>query len=230
MKVATDADPLGVSLVTSDAHAGLKAAVKAILPGSGWQRCRVHFARNVTQRLGSARSKPVNALISTIFAQTTAEAVTAQDKAVIDSLRSSFPEIAAILEAAEADLTAFAPLPREHWQKIWSNNPIERLNRKIKRRADVVQIFPGRDSVTRLIGAVPQEQHEEWRYGERRYFSDVSMRKLIHTLYEHTEPPRGGSPRAPPSKCYSPRKTPPHRKQRQLHHNTGLEHRGSSPR
>ena len=190
LKVATDADPLGVALVTSDAHAGLKAAVNAILPGSAWQRCRVHFARNVTQKIGSARSKPVNALISTIFAQTTSEAVVAQYQAVTDSLRGSFPEIAAMLEAAEPDLTAFAPLPREHWQKVWSNNPIERLNREIKRRADVVQIFPDRDSVTRLIGAVLQEQHEEWGYGERRYFSDISMRNLIRTLNEHTEPAR----------------------------------------
>ena len=141
LKVATDADPLGAILVTSDAHAGLKAAVKAILPGAGWQRCRVHFARNVTQKIGSARSKPVNALISTIFAQTTTEAVTAQYQAVTDSLRGSFPEIAAMLEAAEPDLTGFAALPREHWQKVWSNNPIERLNREIKRRADVVQIL-----------------------------------------------------------------------------------------
>ena len=187
LKVATDADPLGVILVTSDAHAGMKAAVKAILPGAGWQRCRVHFARNVTQKIGSARSKPVNALISTIFAQTT-EAVTAQYQAVTDSLRGSFPEIAAMLEAAEPDMTGFAALPREHWQKVWSNNPIERLNREIKRRADVVQIFPDRESVTRLIGAVLQEQHEEWSYGERRYFSDISMRKLVHTLLEHTEP------------------------------------------
>lgn len=190
LKVATDTDPLGVTLVTSDAHAGLKAAVKAILPGAGWQRCRVHVARNVTQKLGSARSKPVNALISTIFAQTTTETVTAQYRQVTDSLRGSFPEIAAMLEAAEADLTGFAVLPREHWQKVWSNNPIERLGREIKRRADVVQIFPDQGSVTRLIGAVLQEQHEEWSYGERRYFSDISMRKLTHTLHETVEPAR----------------------------------------
>lgn len=152
--------------------------------------CRVHFARNITQKLGSARSKPVNALVSTIFAQTTPEAVTAQYHAVTDSLRASFPEIAQMLENAEADLTGFATLPREHWQKVWSNNPIERLNREIKRRADVVQIFPDRDSVTRLIGAVLQEQHEEWQYGERRYLSEVSMRKLVHILQEHAEPAR----------------------------------------
>lgn len=190
LRVATDADPLGVSLVTSDAHAGIKAAVKAILPGSGWQRCRVHFARNITQKLGSARSKPVNALVSTIFAQTTPEAVTGQYHAVTDSLRGSFPEIAGMLEAAEGDLTGFAAMPREHWQKVWSNNPIERLNREIKRRADVVQIFPDRESVTRLIGAVLQEQHEEWQYGERRYLSETSMRGLVHILDDHAEPAR----------------------------------------
>jgi putative transposase len=188
LRVATDADPLGVALVTSDAHAGLKAAIKAILPGAGWQRCRVRFARDVTQKLGSARSKPVNALISTIFAQTTPEAVTGQYAAVTDSLRTAFPEIADMLVDAEPDLAAFAAMPREHWQKIWSNNPIERLNREIKRRADVVQIFPDRDSVTRLIGSVLQEQHEEWQYGERRYLSEISMRKLIHTLQQTTDP------------------------------------------
>ncbi len=102
------------------------------------------------------------------------------------------PEIADMLTTAEPDLTGFAVLPpREHWQKVWSNNPIERLNREIKRRADVVQIFPpDRDSVTRLIGAVLQEQHEEWQYGERRYLSDISMRKLIQTLHENPETTR----------------------------------------
>lgn len=87
-----------------------------------------------------------------------------------------------MLDEAEADLTAFAPFPREHWQKIWSNNPIERLNREIKRRADVVQVFPDDASVTRLIGAVLQEQHEEWQYGERRYLSETSMTKLTTML------------------------------------------------
>ena len=190
LKVATDTDPLGVALVVSDAHAGIKAATKAILPGASWQRCRVHFARNITGHLGSAHSKPVNALISTIFAQTTPEAVTAQYSQVTDSLQGSFPQVAAMLEAAEPDLTAFAGMPREHWQKVWSNNPIERLNREIKRRADVVQIFPNRDSVTRLVGAVLQEQHEEWQYGERRYLSEISMRKLIATLHNNTDQPR----------------------------------------
>lgn len=182
LKVPSPHDPEGVVLVTSDAHAGIRAAVRAILPGASWQRCRVHFARNITSRLGSARSKPVNALVSTIFAQTSQEAVIAQYKHVIDTLRDPFPEIAQMLKDAEPDLTAFAAFPREHWQKIWSNNPIERLNREIKRRADVVQVFPDSDSVTRLIGSVLLEQHEEWQYGERRYLSQTSLQRLTDML------------------------------------------------
>ena len=108
LKVPSPHDPEGVVLVTSDAHAGIRAAVRAILPGAAWQRCRVHFARNITSRLGSARSKPVNALVSTIFAQTSQEAVAAQYKHVVDSLREAFPEIAQMLIDAEPDPTAFA--------------------------------------------------------------------------------------------------------------------------
>ncbi|WP_315214610.1 IS256 family transposase [Actinomyces dentalis] len=182
LKVPSPEDPTGVVLVTSDAHAGIRAAVRAILPGAAWQRCRVHFARSITSRLGSARSKPVNALVSTIFAQTSREAVMAQYKHVVDSLKDPFPEIAQMLIDAQPDLTAFAAFPREHWTKIWSNNPIERLNREIKRRADVVQVFPDSESVTRLIGSVLLEQHEEWQYGERRYLSQTSLRHLTDML------------------------------------------------
>ncbi len=185
---STSANPEGVALVISDAHSGLKAAIKAVLPGAGWQRCRVHFARNVTQHLGSAHSKPVNAVISTIFAQTTPEAVRETYHQVTASLEGAFPTVSAMLRDAEADLTCFAFFPTEHWKKIWSNNPIERVNAEIKRRADVVQVFPNRDSVTRLIGSVLLEQHEEWQYGERRYLSDISMRRLAHTLHQDHQP------------------------------------------
>lgn len=185
---STPTRPEGVALVISDAHAGLKAAIKAVLPGAAWQRCRVHFARNVTQALGSAHSKPINALIATIFAQTTPESVREQYHQVTASLQTSLPQIAAMLREAEKDLTAFAAFPVEHWKKIWSNNPIERCNCEIKRRADVVQVFPNRDSVTRLIGAVLLEQHEEWQYGERRYLSETSMRRLLNTLTIDTTP------------------------------------------
>jgi transposase-like protein len=184
LKVGTRDDPAGVALVVSDAHAGLKAAVKAVLPFASWQRCRVHFARDITSRLGSARSKPVNAMIGTIFAQPTAEAVRAQYGQVCDALRPAFPDVADMLEKAEPDLTAFAAHPAEHWRKIWSNNPIERLNREIKRRSDVVQIFPDTNSVIRLVGAVLAEQNDEWGYGERRYLSETSMRRLWHTLLQ----------------------------------------------
>jgi len=188
LKTSTPADPAGVVLVISDAHAGLKHAVKAILPGAGWQRCRVHFARDITSKLGSAHSKPVNALISTIYAQTDPQAVTAQYAQVCQALTGSFPAIADMLQAAEPDLTAFAAYPMEHWQKIWSNNPIERLNREIKRRSDVVQIFPDKASITRLVGAILAEQNDEWTYAERRYLSEISMRRLWHTLHDDTTP------------------------------------------
>ena len=199
LKVPSPEDPTGVVLVTSDAHAGIRAAVRAILPGASWQRCRVHFARNITSRLGSARSKPVNALVSTIFAQTSREAVAAQYKHVIDALRDPFPEIARMLIDAEPDLTAFAAFPREHWTKIWSNNPIERLNREIKRRADVVQVFPDSESARPLIGSVLLEQHEEWQYGERRYLSQTSLRHLTDMLHtDNSTDGAGGRPALPP--------------------------------
>ena len=127
-------------------------------------------------------------MISAIFAQTTPEALRAQYRQVAESLAGPFPEIAQMMDQAEADLTAFTGFPIEHWQKIWSNNHIERLNREIKRRSDVVQIFPDRDSVTRLVGAVLAEQHEEWQYGERRYLSETSMRRLTNTLTGTTDP------------------------------------------
>ena len=160
-------------------------------PGPPGSAAAPRFARNITSRLGSARSKPVNALVSTIFAQTSQEAVAAQYKHVVDSLREAFPEIAQMLIDAEPDLTAFAAFPREHWTKIWSNNPIERLNREIKRRADVVQVFPDSESARPLIGSVLLEQHEEWQYGERRYLSQASLRRLTDML--HTDNSTGGT-------------------------------------
>lgn len=178
LAVAGGENKPGVMLVISDAHCGIRTAIQTVLPGAAWQRCRTHFARDVTGRLGTARSKPVNALISTVFAEPDPAAVRAAYRRVTDSLAGSFPQIAAMLEDAEADLTAFCGFPRTHWTKIWSNNPIERLNREIKRRAEVVQIFPDRASVRRLIGAVLAEIDEEWQYGERRYMSAASLARL----------------------------------------------------
>ena len=159
LKVPSPHDPEGVVLVTSDAHAGIRAAVRAILPGAAWQRCRVHFARTITSRLGSARSKPVNALVSTIFAQTTPEAVMAQYQHVIDTLRDAFPEIAQMLKDAEPDLTAFAALPREHWTKIRPQQPHRAAWAARPGAAQTSpRVFPDSDSARPLIGSVLPEQ------------------------------------------------------------------------
>ena len=159
LKVPSPHDPEGVVLVTSDAHAGIRAAVRAILPGAAWQRCRVHFARTITSRLGSAhtraRGRPGLHDLRPDHARGRRRPVPARHR----HFEGRLPfRIAQMLKDAEPDLTAFAALPREHWTKIWSNNPIERLNREIKRRADVVQVFPDSESVTRLIGSVLPEQ------------------------------------------------------------------------
>ena len=159
LKVPSPEDPTGVVLVTSDAHAGIRAAVRAILPGAAWQRCRVHFARTITSRLGPARprarGRPGLHDLRPDQSGGRHRPVPARHR----RLEGPIPfRIAQMLIDAEPDLTAFAALPREHWTKIWSNNPIERLNREIKRRADVVQVFPDSESVTRLIGSVLPEQ------------------------------------------------------------------------
>ncbi len=154
---------------------GIRNAVKAILPGAAWQHCRVHFARNVTHHLGSAHSTPAGTLISTVFAQTSPKLRPPSTRQVIDSLQTTFRTIAQMPQNAEPSLTAFTAMPKEHWQKIWSNNPIEHLNREIKRHADVVQVFPDHDSITRLISAVLLEQHEEWQYDQHRYPSQTTL-------------------------------------------------------
>jgi putative transposase len=168
----------GVQLIISDAHEGLKKAVTRQFTGASWQRCRVHFNRNVLARVGKAHGEMVTATIRTIFAQPDAEAVTAQLRAVADTLHPKFPDVAAALIDAEADLLAFAAFPKAHWRRIWSTNPLERVNKELKRRANVVGIFPDDASILRLIGAVLLEQHDEWQVADRRYFSEESMKPL----------------------------------------------------
>jgi putative transposase len=167
----------GVHLVISDAHAGLKAAVAQQFTGASWQRCRVHFMRNVGSAVSSKHVPPVMAAVKTIFAHTDPDAVGMQWDKVADTLAESFPKVASMMRDAKADVLAFRVFPKAHWQKIWSNNPIERLNKEIKRRADVVEIFPNPAAFLRLATAVVIEAHDEWQV-TRRYVSDVSMDEL----------------------------------------------------
>lgn len=167
----------GVKLVVSDAHEGLKSAIKKVLTGSTWQRCRVHFMRNVLSQVPKKCQGMVSSIIRTIFAQNDQESAREQLRHVVDELRGRFPKAMEILEAAEEDILAYMAFPREHWIQIHSTNPLERLNREIRRRTDVVCIFPNRDAVIRLVGTMLMEQNDEWQVG-RRYFSLESMEKL----------------------------------------------------
>jgi transposase-like protein len=171
----------GVKLVISDAHEGLKAAIGAVFLGSAWQRCRVHFMRNVLARVPRGSAEMVAAAVRTIFAQPDAAAVADQLDTIADKLGRQFPTVAAMLRDAGPEICAFAAFPQAHWRKIWSTNPLERVNVEIKRRADVVGIFANENSVLRLSGAVLLEVHDEWAVAERRYLSEASMAKLYET-------------------------------------------------
>jgi transposase-like protein len=182
----------GVSLVISDAHEGLKDAIASVLPGAGWQRCRTHFMRNLLTRVPRAQQGLVATLVRTIFEQPDAEQVQAQHARVVEQLTDRFPAAAELLIDAAGDLLAFTAFPREHWRQIWSNNPQERLNKELRRRTDVVGIFPNRAAVVRLVGAVLAEQHDEWAVA-RRYMSVESLAKarlrpIDTTGEEVTEP------------------------------------------
>jgi len=168
----------GVRLVISDAHQGLKAAIAAVFLGAAWQRCRVHLLRNVLARIPKGRAELVLALIRTIWAQPDPAAVREQLDAVADKLAPGFPVVADMLREAREDVTAFAAFPFAHWKKIWSTNPLERVNKEIKRRSDVVGIFPNEAAVLRLAGAVLLEVHDEWAIAERRYLAEGSMALL----------------------------------------------------
>jgi transposase-like protein len=168
----------GVRLVISDHHSGLKAAIAKCFVGAAWQRCRVHFMRNVLAKVNRANGDMVAAAIRTIFAQPTAEAVFAQFDRIVETLQAQFPEVTAMLVDARDDLLAFTAFPFEHWRKIWSTNPLERLHREVKRRTDVVGVFPNDPAIDRLVTAVIVEQHDEWAVAERRYLSETSMARL----------------------------------------------------
>jgi putative transposase len=171
----------GVQLVVSDAHTGLKGAIAAVMAGAAWQRCRVHFLRNVLARVPKGSAEMVAAAIRTIFAQPTGAEVIDQVDKVAAMLAPKFPAVASMLLDAREDLTAFASFPSAHWTKPWSTNPLERVNKEIKRRTNVVGIFPDDAAVLRLVGAVLIETHDEWQVAERRYLSEGSMALLAPT-------------------------------------------------
>ena len=168
----------GVRLVSSDAHPGLVDAIAATLPGAAWQRCRTHFMRNLLTRVPKSAQGFVATMVRTIFAQPDAATVHEQHARIVASLEERFPEAAALLDEAGPDLLAFTGFPKEHWRQIWSNNSLERLNKEIRRRTDVVGIFPDRASIVRLVGAVLAEQNDEWAVA-RRYMSTESITKAL---------------------------------------------------
>jgi transposase-like protein len=168
----------GVRLVISDQHAGLVAALKRSFQGTAHQRCRVHFARNLLALVPKSHTDMVAAVFRTIFAQPDAATVAATWDEVRDQLAKSFPKIGPLMDEAKAEVLAFTAFPRAHWSKIWSTNPLERVNKEIKRRARVVGIFPNDAAVIRLVGAVLADMHDEWQSGDRRYLSEGSMALL----------------------------------------------------
>jgi putative transposase len=171
----------GVRLVVSDAHQGLKGAIAAVLQGAGWQRCRVHFVRNALALVPKSAAPMVAATIRTVFAQPDPVSAREQWRRVADNFRPRYERLAELLDNAEPDVLAYLAFPHEHWRQIWSNNPLERLNREVKRRTDVVGIFPNDAAVIRLVGAILAEQHDEWQVA-RRYFSAESLAKLTEEV------------------------------------------------
>ncbi len=178
----------GVKLVVSDAHEGLKAAVGAVLPGASWQRCKTHFMRNLLTRVPKSAQGLVATLVRSIFQQPNADAVWAQHSEVVSKLEERFGDAAKLLDEAAPELLAFTSFPEAHWRRVWSNNPQERLNKELRRRSDVVGIFPNRDSVIRLLGAVLAEQHDEWAI-MRRYLTIGSLEDLVRKPNDDTEEP-----------------------------------------
>ena len=166
----------GVQLVISDAHEGLKNAIGGVLPGASWQRCRTHFVRNLMTRVPKSAQAMVATLVRSIFEQPDADTTWAQHARVVEQLAERFADAAVMLVDAAPDVLAFTAFPKEHWRQIRSNNPQERLNKELRRRTDVVGIFPNRSSMIRLVGAVLGEQHDEWAVA-RRYMSAESLTK-----------------------------------------------------
>ena len=169
----------GVRLVTSDAHAGLVEAIGATLPGASWQRCRTHYAANLMATTPKASWPAVKAMLHSVYDQPDAASVQAQFDKLLDTTQAQLPAVHAHLDEARTDILAFTTFPKGLWRQIWSNNPNERLNREIRRRTDVVGIFPDRTSLIRLVGAVLAEQHDEWAEGRRYLGLDVLAKSRL---------------------------------------------------
>jgi putative transposase len=165
-------------LVSSDTHPGLVDAIAASLTGAAWQRCRTHFMRHLLTRAPKSAQSFVATMVRTIFAQPDAATVRGQHARIVDQFKTRFPEASALLDEAGPDLLAFTSFPKEHWRQLWSNNSLERLNKEIRRRTDVVGIFPDRASIIRLVGAVLAEQSDEWAVA-LRYMSADSIAKAL---------------------------------------------------
>jgi putative transposase len=176
----------GTQLVISDQHAGLVAALRRILQGASHQRCRVHFARNLLALVPKSHKDMVAAVFRTIFAQPDAATVAATWDSVRDQLDPAFPKIRPLMDEAKIEVLAFTAFPRSHWPKVWSTNPLERVNKEIKRRARVVGIFPNEAAVIRLVGAILADMHDEWQVSDRRYLSEGSMAQLKPTSNNET--------------------------------------------
>ena len=171
--------------MTSDAQAGLVEAIAANLPGAAWQRCRTHYAANLMAVCPKSMWPAVKAMLHSVYDQPTASAVNAQFDRLIEYTEDRLPEVAEHLGDAREDLLAFTAFPDDVWRQIWSNNPTERLNREIRRHTDVVGIFPNRDAIVRLIGAVLAEQTEDWAEG-RRYLGLEVLNRCRLTVTDHT--------------------------------------------
>ncbi len=178
----------GVQLVISDAHTGLKQAIGAVMLGASWQRCRVHFLRNVLGQVPRGHTEMVAAAIRTVFAQPDAEHVVDQFETIAMMLGRQIPKVEQMMREARDDLLAFTGFPQQHWRKIWSTNPLERVNREVKRRTEVVGVFPNPAALLRLSGAVLVEIHDEWAVAsERRYLSEASMKLITTTAHQPEE-------------------------------------------
>jgi len=180
----------GVRLVVSDAHRGLVSAIGAALPGASWQRCRTHYLRNLLAKVPKSAQPWVATMVRTVFDQPDTDEVNAQFARVLDTISDKFPDAAEHLDTARDDLLAFTGFPRELWRQIWSNNPQERLNKEIRRRTDVVGIFPNRAAIIRLVGAVLAEQTDEWVEGRRYMGLDLLRKARLTPITTDTDQPQ----------------------------------------